>query len=191
MEQYHRLLWWDTWREGTSNSIIDRYDEIHPYGPAVDDPNDVSTELERKVARYVHALHKQKAAREQRRRTCRSFVLARLISWLFCVLYIDVFACCCITRAEPVSSEASSGSSSSGSSSSESRPEPPAKRSKQWLHNFGGGRKENNHDVTPSHFQPWSLSKILMLQVSVWHYKTLGTTCSESISRRCRRVVVW
>ena len=62
------------------NSILGRYDELHEHIAAVDNVHDVTTELDRKVARYMRALHNKNASQKRaravlkKRRARRSFL---------------------------------------------------------------------------------------------------------------------
>ena len=62
------------------NSILGRCEELHEHIAAVDNVHDVTTEFDRKVARYVRALHSKKVSQKQaravlkKRRVRRSFL---------------------------------------------------------------------------------------------------------------------
>ena len=49
------------------NSILGRYDELHEHIAAVDNVHDVTAEFDRKVARYVRALHNKKVSQKHAR----------------------------------------------------------------------------------------------------------------------------
>ena len=54
-----------------TNSVMDRYDTLQDHSTSVDNVHDVTTELDRKVARYVRALATKNAPRKAARAVLR------------------------------------------------------------------------------------------------------------------------
>ena len=50
---------------------MDRYEELQDHSTSVDDVHDVTTDLDRKVARYVRALAKKNASQKAARAVLR------------------------------------------------------------------------------------------------------------------------
>ena len=54
-----------------TNSVMGRYEQLQDHSPSVDNAHDVTTELDRKVARYVRALTKKNASQKAARAVLR------------------------------------------------------------------------------------------------------------------------